>query len=324
MPLIATPGIVLKPHGGGQDDAPQIQAAMDTFVDPDQRWPNTSGGTIWLDRGTYTIKQSLRPKCGGIQVIGQGNPSTLSCLLNWRGPPDEAMWVLHSPNTTKYARVAGFRLADIAMRSRGEAGTAVRFDVDYYDREFCFDRVAIEYFERAFHVHKGEVSTGGAVFCNQCRFTYNGQVLDAMSSGALNESRFRDCLLSKNGLTSGRYAFAIRGGSSIHFDGSVLEGQPRVIHARNIQNLILSGCRFECNVGDNSTNPVMLVEKSAGVWIDRCFHRIVKAEEASPAATLHLRSCRDYDYSTSRLRRIVVEDDDGHRVVTENLWRPVW
>lgn len=310
-------GNTLKPIGGGKDDAPQIQAAMDALIDPDDRWPNEAGGEIVLSKGKYTIQTQMTVPCGGIIIKGEGNPSTIACVLEWKGGTG-AMFVLRNP-VSKYQRTSGFHISDVSLRSNGE-GVAFAFDAfENYGREWRFTRVAANFFDKVFEVRNSKSYPGG-IHCNDCRFTYNNQVLDA-TARPVNETRFRDCLLSKNGMGLERYAFDIRGGSNIVFMDSVIEGQPRAIRVNNTQGVTIEGCRFESNVENTDsgienprTDAVVHLENCRHIYMQRCFHRIVALEEESDNVTLMIKDCVGYDFSGSVLRRIVVD----------NKWKSAW
>lgn len=315
--------ITLRPLGGGEDDSVQIQEAIDSLADVDSRWPNTAGGVIRLQKGEYTLRERVHVHCAGVTIEGEGNTSTFACTLNWYGSGP----MFRLPVTEdKYTRSTGFRMADICLRRRAYSKAAVAFDfgeLKLYDRGWRFDRVSASYFDKVFALKRGKASVLGSLECTQCSFNYNTQVLDA-TDASLNQSRFRDCLMTKNGVGDpdpDRYAFDFKYGNNVIFDGCNIEHQPRAIRARKVQAFTISACRFERNVG--STDPVVLFEKSKDIWVHRCFHRIVRDEENSDTTTLHFRDCEDIDYSHSRLRKIIVEKNGIARVVLENNWEPL-
>lgn len=304
-------------NGAEPDDyGPTLQAALNALVDDDPAWPDTSGGIVEISPGVHRVTTGVVIPCKGITIRGLTS-ATFASTLEWRG--EGAMFTLRSPQE-QIGRSSGFRVVDLMLRGRGENGTCFRFvDADVYDRGWRFERIAIRYFDRAFHFERGK-STGvpgfGAIECYQCDLSYNGQVVHC-DGATINESRFRDCLIAKNGAKDGRrYAIDVRGAGQLIFDACVLERQPRVILARNVMGISILGCRLEGNDGGGN-DPVMLFDGCSQIFLERCFHRVVQAEEESDAPTVLFRRCRDYSTTGSKFRRVVVEKRE---TIDENTW----
>lgn len=283
---------------GTRDAGPGIQTAIDSLVDPNNAWPDESGGEIHFPKGRYIARTPIIVRCPGVIITGEGSPYSHTCAIEWQSEdPDAALFTFVAPKSGP--RSNGFRMENIKIygNKKNKSDVAFRFGPkERYCRDFVFDRVGISYFSKAFEFSRGSSRTWGGLSCLNCTFVYNGQVVDATQGGA-NEWRFRDCLLSKNGLESEgwepTYAFDFFGGDNGVFDGCILEGQPRAIRARRFQQLRIIGCRFEQNA--TTSDPVVLVEDSSGIFI-QAYHRVVPSEEKADAPpTILLRDCRNYE-----------------------------
>jgi len=306
----------IAPQPGVTDYGPVIQQAIDSLVDTDGVWPDESGGVINFAKGRYPVATGVTIACPGILIRGVGSHKSFACVIEWvNSDPGAALFTFRS-DVDRSKRAHGFRMQNIKLRGK-KAGVAFRFAKhDAYSHDYLFGRVSATYFAKVFEVRKGKVRLIGGPVCNNCSFTYNGQVVDA-TEGAFNEFRFRDCQFHKNGLaTEGwgpTYAFDFKRGSDGLFDGCILENQPRALRVRNFQNLRVVGCRFEGNTNAYQSDPVVLVEDSCGVWFDANFHRLLKAEHGpNVPPTILLRNCRGYRVSPM-LGRVHIERDWGSR-----------
>lgn len=299
-----------KPHGQA------IQEALDSLVDSDGRWPNTSGGTLHISRGVYNVYEPITIPCGGITVQGVGGLATLNCLINWRG--EGAMFTLASPSHKD--RRSGVRFADIAMKGRN-GNTLFRFaDNKTYVRPFIFDRVTANYFGTVFAFERDKVSVWGGLQCTACVFNYNGQVVRATSTplgstgGTVNEVEFRSCQLHKNCVGTDEYAFDFSWTSKVSFDGCILENQPRVLRVSHTLGVRVVNCRFERNIRPGIAAPLVIVDKCRKVRFESNVHRIVPDEESKDApVTVLIRDCDDITVPTG-LRKVVIE---------RTKWRPL-
>lgn len=295
------------PPDNPKDWGPSFQAAIDDLKDPDGGWDHESGGEIVVPKGRHRVVTPILVDCSGISIVGCGNPFSYSCTIEWDNPdPTKALFTFVAPRQ-KSRRSNGFamtgvRLIDIGNLRAGKRArmdtTAFRFESERYSRGFQFE-VTANYFGTVFDVASG---CWGGIVLNRCSLTYNGQVLDATADGWVNEFKFRDCQLHKNGLKAegwpAAYAIDICRGSNGTFDATILEGMPRSLRARKFHGLRVTGCRFENNATAGGTDPVVLVEDSTGVWFRDNFHRVVPAEEGPDAPpTIALRRCTDYEVS---------------------------
>jgi hypothetical protein len=292
------------------DDGPAIQAAMDSLSDTDGRWPNTSGGVIALpkEHSPYRVETGVVVPCGGITLQGEGNPTTYATWIDWRGG-DGALFTIRCPKD-KQKDPAGFRVTDLKITSRSYTGTTFRFEqLEVYRHDFYFDRIGVGQFDKVVEVIAGANKYVGGLSFTHCRLPYNTQIVDA-TDGRINESHFDRCLLSKSG-RDGRYAFDLRGGSDISWNRCIVEQQPRFLRARYTYGLSIVGCRFEGNA--TSRDPVILVEDSAGVYVQRCFNRVLSSESKTTPLI-----------RTVRCRGVDIQKDLSGTIEQERAWGPVW
>lgn len=283
------------------DSGPAIQAAIDSLVDPDPRWPDKSGGKIRFGKGRYFVRTPIFIRVPGVIIEGCGGPHSHVCSIEWRN--DDVKAALFTFEST-VSKPAGFRMRDILLRSDKKTGVAIRFgEGSGYTRDFILESVGVKYFAKAIEVGQSDAKWGGLTLRN-CTMIFNDQVVDAIA-GRLNETHVDQGLYSKNGTENGPYAFDWLGGTNISFNQVVLEGQPRVLRLRRAQGLRVMGCRFEGNA--TSKDPVCLVEDSSFISIRDSFHRLLGTEQAPEAPpTILLRRCRDY-YVTPMLGRVQIE-----------------
>lgn len=297
------------------DWGPTIQEAIDSLKDPKGGWSDASGGALHFPKGRYPVKTPILLDCPGLLITGEGSPNSYACTIEWQGtdpqpesddprtplPPRTALFTFVGPDEKRQGPTsAGFRMSNIRIKGnkhdKENTGIAFRFGPKgSYCKGFIFDGVTFEYFAKVFEFAAGPSRTWGGLVCTNCTCRANGQVVDATQGGA-NEWRFRDCMLSKNGLGwAPAYAFDFLGGDGGIFDGCILEGMPRALRVRRFQQLRITGCRFEGNA--TSKDPVVWIEDSNGVHI-QAYHRVLGSEEKPTAPpTIMLRDCHDYDVS---------------------------
>jgi len=273
------------------DWGPVIQQAVKDLTDPNATtWPDESGGRIEFPRGHYEIRTPVVINVAGISLVGEGDPRSYACWLDWRAKTEEAMFVVGSEQ---------FSMAGLRCYGR-KHGVALRFTAagrGGYLYGYHFSYVGLSYFRKVFEFPGPE--TFGGVTVLDSRICYNGQVLDAPKY-SVNEWEFNRCRMEKNGLLAEgwlpEYAFSVDGTDNGSFVKCILEDTPRVMDIRRAHGIRVQQCRFERNAAwEGSTDAVCRFRDCTGVRIDQVFHRVLKAESWSRVPpTMLLENCHDY------------------------------